>query len=244
MQVLRCALPSTHIASNQHTDFELCGVQKVAPCDEREGEPATTRRQRTASPPRHAAEDEYQSDTLGSQYRKGKMPPFCFLRGIRAIRAKIHGGCRDRTRVVGGRRDTSRRTSPRNQEDGVARPRAGAGCLDRTSLAARFSLSLSLSVWCRSSTDSLCTAQPVNRRRRGGRRRETVGDDRGDGEGRRRGLLSLALADLIRGRMLDSGVWATVGPEDRDRDRDRAARPTRPAGTWRPDKVGPMPRWR
>jgi hypothetical protein len=71
MQVLRCALPSKHITSNQHIDFELCGVQKVAPCDARDGEPATTRRQKTASPPRHLVEHEYQSDTLGSQYRTG-----------------------------------------------------------------------------------------------------------------------------------------------------------------------------
>ena len=78
MQVLiRCALPSTHITSNQHIDFELCGVQKVAPCDERDGEPATGRRQKTASPPRHPAEHEYQSDTLSTKpAREGEKATF------------------------------------------------------------------------------------------------------------------------------------------------------------------------
>ena len=42
--------------------------------------------------------------------------------------------------------------------------------------------------------------------------KKQVGDDRGDGEVRRRGLLSLS--DLVWGRMLDTGMWAIRGPEE------------------------------
>jgi hypothetical protein len=187
---------------------KLWVVQKVAPWDERDGEPATTRRQKSASPPRHPAEHEYQSDTLSTKPAREGEKGHLFLRGIRTIRGQDPRRMpRQNAGGVGGRRDTSRRTSPRNQEDGG---RGHVWELDRTSLAARFAFSLSGRGAPRI---SLGTAQPKKRRRKK-RWATTAGMER-DGA-----VAAFAPADL----MLDSGVWATGGPRSRDRRRPRFVR--------------------
>jgi len=227
--------PSTHITSNQHIDFELCGVQKVAPCDERDGEPATTRRQKTASPPRHPAEHEYQSDTLSTNYqtraRRGK--GHLFLRGIGTIeRQNAGGGWAARHE----QKDLTKK--PRRRR---ARPRVGTGSHE-PGCTVRF-----LSVWYSSSTDSLCTAQPVNRRRRGGGRNRwatTAGMGRDGAVACFRSLGSDSGANTRFCRVGHRGArGAGTGGERRGADA-RCPRPLswanggRPAGTWRSDKVG------
>jgi hypothetical protein len=186
MQVLRCALPSTHITST-HADFEIIGCP----------EGRTLRWTRRGASDDETAEDRQRTSAAG-----GTRIPVRHTRYQTTARegewykdnpgGKIHGGYRDRTRVVGGRRDTSRRTSPRNQED-------DGWELDRTSLAARFAFSLSGPGAPRIPCARL---NPSRRQPKKKRRKKPVGDDRGDGEVTAP-WLAFAPRIWFGGRMLD-----------------------------------------
>jgi len=117
--------------------------------------------------------------------------------------------------VVAGRRDTSRRTSPRNQEDGV---RGHGWELDRTSLAARFAFSLS------GTTAPRIPCARLNPSTEEEEEEEETGGRRPRGWGGTAPWLAFALSDLIRGQILDSAVWATEGPEEQGQAESAAVR--------------------
>jgi hypothetical protein len=104
------------------------------------------RRQKTARPPRHPAEHEYHSGTLSNEPEGegGGGWPF-FLRDIGTTRAKIHGGCRDRTRVVGSATRAGRprqETKKTGSQETAGAPTDGSW-IALACTAARFALSVS-----------------------------------------------------------------------------------------------------
>jgi hypothetical protein len=158
------------------------------------------RRQKTARPPRHPAEHEYHSGTLSNEPEGegggGGGWPF-FLRDIGTTRAKIHGGCRDRTRVVGSATRAGRprqETKKTGSQETAGAPTDGSW-IALACTAARFALSVS-----GTGASRIPCAQLKPRRRcnkNGGRR------PRGWGE---TAPVSLSLSDLIQWRMLEAGV--------------------------------------